>query len=140
MSRIGYASGAFDLFHIGHLNLLCNARKHCDILIAGVVADEIALRVKGAVPIIPIVDRLEILRSIKFVDSAYPQMTDDILAVWRELRFDILFKGDDWRGTAKGERLERDLATVGAEMRFFPYTTKVSSTLLRRTILAHAIP
>ncbi len=140
MRRIGYAPGTFDLFHIGHLNLLRNARKHCDILIAGVVADEIAFRVKGVVPVIPVADRLEILRCIKFVDSAYPHVKDDILAVWRELRFDILFKGDDWRGTPKGKRLERDLATVGVDLRFFPYTTTVSSTLLRQTIQPHQAP
>jgi glycerol-3-phosphate cytidylyltransferase len=140
MYRIGYAPGTFDLFHIGHLNLLGNARKHCDTLIAGVVADEIALRVKGVVPVIPIADRLEILRCIKFVDSAYPHVKDDILAVWQELHFDILFKGDDWQDTAKGKRLERDLATVGVELRFFPYTTAVSSTLLRQTIQPHQVP
>ena len=139
MNRIGYAPGTFDLFHIGHLNLLRNARKHCGILIAGVVADDIAFRVKGVVPIIPIADRLEILRNIKFVDSAYAHVKDDILAVWQELRFDILFKGDDWLGTPKGTRLEHDLATVGAELRFFPYTTRVSSTLLRQTIQPHQV-
>jgi glycerol-3-phosphate cytidylyltransferase len=85
MYRIGYAPGTCDFFHIGHLNLLRNARKHCDVLIAGVVADEIAFRVKGVVPVIPIADRLEIVRCIKFVDSAYPHVKDDILAVWQEL-------------------------------------------------------
>lgn len=140
MHRIGYAPGTFDLFHIGHLNLLRNARTHCDILIAGVVSDEIAFRVKGVVPIIPIADRLEILRSVKFVSSAYSHTVDDILAVWRELHFSIFFKGDDWQGTPKGNRLERDLATVGVEVRYFPYTSTVSSSVLRRILGPHQVP
>lgn len=140
MHRIGYAPGTFDLFHIGHLNLLRNARGHCDFLIAGVVSDEIALRAKGVVPVVPIADRLEILRCVRFVGAAYPHMVDDILAVWRELHFNILFKGDDWQGTAKGDRLERDLATVGVEVRYFPYTTTVSSTLLRRILQPRQVP
>ncbi|PSJ62740.1 adenylyltransferase/cytidyltransferase family protein [Pseudaminobacter soli (ex Li et al. 2025)] len=140
MSRIGYAPGTLDLFHVGHLNLLRNARAHCDILIAGVVSDEIALRAKGVLPVIPVADRLEILRCVKFVDAACPHTADDILAVWRELQFNVLFKGDDRQGTMKGDRLERDLATVGVEMRYFPYTTTVSSTLLRRILQPHQVP
>lgn len=140
MHRIGYAPGTFDLFHVGHLNLLRNAKAHCEILIAGVVSDEIAFRVKGIVPVIPIADRLEIIRNIKFVSTVYSHMLDDILAVWRELHFSILFKGDDWRGTPKGNRLERNLASVGVEVRYFPYTTTVSSTVLRRILEPHQVP
>lgn len=140
MHRIGYAPGTFDLFHVGHLNLLRNAKAHCDILIAGVVCDEIAFRVKGVVPVIPIADRLEILRNVKFVSSAYSHTEDDILAVWRDLHFGIVFKGDDWRGTPKGVRLERDLASVGVEVLYFPYTTTVSSTVLRRILQPHQVP
>ena len=122
MYRIGYAPGAFDLFHIGHLNLLRRAKDQCDFLITGVVSDEVLIAHKGIIPIIPLAERLEIVRSIRFVDSAFPAMKNDKLEIWRELRFDVLFKGDDWRGTEKGDRLERDFAAVGANVVYFPYT------------------
>jgi glycerol-3-phosphate cytidylyltransferase len=134
MSRIGYAPGAFDLFHIGHLNMLRRARSECDFLIAGVVSDEVLITHKGVTPVIPLAERLEIVRSIRFVDDARPAITNDKLAIWRDLRFDILFKGDDWRGTEKGDRLERDFASVGVEVVFFPYTASTSSSVLRRAL------
>lgn len=128
-----------SIFFISDTSICC-ARGHCDFLIAGVVSDEIAVRAKGVVPVVPIADRLEILRCVRFVGAAYPHMADDILAVWQELHFNILFKGDDWQGTAKGDRLKRDLATVGVEVRYFPYTTTVSSTLLRRILQPRQVP
>ncbi|WPE19213.1 adenylyltransferase/cytidyltransferase family protein [Shinella zoogloeoides] len=109
MIRIGYAPGAYDLFHIGHLNLLRRAREQCDYLIAGVVSDEILAKHKGVVPVIPLEERLEIVQNISFVDAAYPATTNDKLEIWRDLRFNVLFKGDDWRGTEKGDELEREL-------------------------------
>src|SRR3984957_20884217 len=108
MSRTGYAPGAFDLFHIGHLNLLRQAKSQCDFPIAGVVSDEVLITHKGVTPVIPLAERLEIVRSVRFVDEAVPAMTNDKLAIWRDLQFDILFKGDDWRGTEKGDRMQRD--------------------------------
>jgi glycerol-3-phosphate cytidylyltransferase len=134
MYRIGYAPGAFDLFHIGHLNLLRRAKDQCDFLIAGVVSDEVLIAHKGIILIIPLAERLEIVRSIRFVDSAFPAMKNDKLEIWRELRFDVLFKGDDWRGTEKGDRLERDFAAVGVDVVYFPYTLSTSSSRLRRTL------
>jgi len=134
MSRIGYAPGAFDLFHIGHLNLLREAKSQCDFLIAGVVADDVLFAHKGIRPVIPLSERLEIVRSIRCVDSAVAATTNDKLAIWRELRFDVLFKGDDWRGTEKGNRLEQDFASVGVEVVYFPYTTATSSSALRRAL------
>jgi glycerol-3-phosphate cytidylyltransferase len=134
MYRIGYAPGAFDLFHIGHLNLLRRAKDQCDFLIAGVVSDEVLIAHKGIIPIIPLAERLEIVRSIRFVDSAFPAMKNDKLEIWRELRFDVLFKGDDWRGTEKGDRLERDFAAVGVDVVYFPYTLSTSSSRLRRIL------
>jgi glycerol-3-phosphate cytidylyltransferase len=136
MSRIGYAPGAFDLFHIGHLNLLRRARSQCDFLVAGVVADEVLITQKCVNPIIPLAERLEIVRSVRFVDAAYPAMTNNKLEIWRELQFDVLFKGDDWRGTAKGDRLERDFAAVGVDVVYFSYTASTSSSRLRRTLQA----
>jgi glycerol-3-phosphate cytidylyltransferase len=135
MSRIvGYAPGAFDLFHIGHLNLLGKAKLQCDHLIAGVVSDEVLVAHKGVRPLIPLRERLEIVRSVRFVDEALPATTNDKLAIWRELHFDVLFKGDDWRGTEKGNRLERDFAAVGVDVVYFAYTASTSSTALRKAL------
>lgn len=133
---VGYAPGVYDLFHVGHLNVLRNAKSRCDYLVAGVVSDEMAGLAKGRPPVIPLVERLEIVRSIRYVDAAFVETVPDKLAAWRQVRFDVLFKGDDWRGTAKGEKLERDLATVGARVVYFPYTMHTSSTQLRGALAA----
>jgi glycerol-3-phosphate cytidylyltransferase len=134
MPRTGYAPGAFDLFHVGHLNLLKHAKSRCDFLIAGVVSDEVLRTQKGVTPVIPLAERLEIVRNIRFVDDAVAAVVPDKLDIWRELRFDVFFKGDDWRGTEKGERLEREFAAVGVEVVYFPYTLSTSSTALRRAL------
>jgi glycerol-3-phosphate cytidylyltransferase len=136
--RIGYAAGAFDLFHIGHLNILRHAKSECDYLIAGVVSDEMLELTKGTAPVVPLHERLEIVRSIAYVDEAVAETVPDKLDMWRELRFDVFFKGDDWRGTEKGLRLEREFAAVGVEVVYFPYTMTTSSTQLRRAIAALA--
>jgi glycerol-3-phosphate cytidylyltransferase len=134
MPRIGYAPGAFDLFHVGHLNLLKHAKSRCDFLIAGVVSDEVLRTQKGVTPVIPLAERLEIVRSVRCVDDAVAAVVPDKLDIWRELRFDVFFKGDDWRGTEQGERLEREFAAVGVEVVYFPYTLSTSSTALRRAL------
>ena len=136
MTRIGYAAGGFDLFHIGHLNVLKHAKSACDYLIAGVVSDEMLELTKGVSPAIPLAERLEIVRSIRFVDDAVAEVLPDKMDTWRELKFDVFFKGDDWRGTEKGLRLEREFAAVGVEVVYFPYTVTTSSTLLRRALAA----
>ncbi len=136
MTVIGYAPGAYDLFHIGHLNLLRHARRHCDRLIAGVVSDEMLLRSKGRLPVVPLAERLEIVRSVRFVDDVHAEVLPDKLDTWRQVGFHVLFKGDDWRGTPKGLALERDMAEVGVEIRYFPYTVHTSSTLLRQALAA----
>ena len=136
--RIGYAAGAFDLFHIGHLNILKHAKSQCDYLIAGVVSDEMLELTKGITPVIPLAERLEIVRSIEYVDEAVAETLPDKLDTWRELRFDVFFKGDDWRGTEKGMRLEREFAAVGVEVVYFPYTMTTSSTQLRKALAALA--
>ncbi|MGY1779057.1 adenylyltransferase/cytidyltransferase family protein [Geodermatophilus sp. SYSU D01036] len=136
MTVIGYAPGAYDLFHIGHLNVLRHAAAHCDRLVAGVVADEVLLETKGRVPVIPLAERMEIVGSLRCVDAVHAETLLDKVDTWREVGFDVLFKGDDWRGTPKGDRLERDLAAVGVEVRYFPYTMHTSSTALRRALQA----
>lgn len=132
--RIGYAAGAYDLFHVGHLNLLRQAKAECDYLVAGVVTDELLVKTKGRAPVIPLAERLEIVRNIKFVDDAIAEHLDRKIDTWRSHPFDVLFKGDDWRGTPKGLALERDFAAVGVEVVYFPYTVHTSSTALRRTL------
>ena len=133
-TRIGYAAGAFDLFHIGHLNLLRHAKQHCDILIAGVVSDEMLRQVKGIEPVIPTAERADIVRHISFVDDVHVETTPSKIDAWREVGFTHFFKGDDWRGTEKGLRLEREFGVVGVEVVYFPYTAHTSSSALRRAL------
>jgi glycerol-3-phosphate cytidylyltransferase len=128
---IGYAPGVFDLFHVGHLNLLRRARDRCDHLIAGVVSDRKALEAKGIAPFVPLEERLEIVGSLRCVDEAVPELVATKLEQWRLRPFDVIFKGDDWRETEKGRHLERELAPVGVEVCYLPYTTGTSSTTLR---------
>ena len=134
MTVIGYAPGAYDLFHIGHLNILTRAADQCDTLIAGVVTDDVVMRAKGKAPVIPLAERLAIVRSVRYVDEAVPDPYVDKFQMWPTLKYDVLFKGDDWRGTEKGEALEARLAEVGARVVYFPYTLHTSSTLLRKMI------
>lgn len=134
MSRVGYAPGAYDLFHIGHLNILRHAKAHCDRLVVGVVADEVLELTKGRRPVVPLAERLEIVRHIDLVDDVYVETQPDKLVTWQDVRFDVIFKGDDWRGTPKGDKLEADFATVGVEVVYFPYTMHTSSTQLRRAL------
>jgi glycerol-3-phosphate cytidylyltransferase len=136
MTVVGYAPGAYDLFHIGHLNVLRHAADNCDFLIAGVVSDEMLLLTKGRAPVVPLVERMEIVRNLRFVDAVHAEVVPDKIDTWRDVRFDVIFKGDDWRGTAKGDRLERDFAAVGVEVCYFPYTMHTSSTLLRTALSA----
>ncbi|GGM39496.1 adenylyltransferase/cytidyltransferase family protein [Microbacterium saperdae] len=133
-TRIGYAAGAFDLFHVGHLNLLRHAKQQCDILIAGVVSDEMLRQVKGIEPVIPTAERAEIVSHISFVDDVYVETSPSKLDAWEDVRFTHFFKGDDWRGTDKGLRLEREFAEVGVEVVYFPYTAHTSSSALRRAL------
>ncbi len=132
---VGYAPGVYDLFHVGHLNVLKHARRRCDLLIAGVVSDEMCLAAKGRAPVIPLAERVEIVRHIDFVDRVHVEDVPDKLETWELLGFHRIFKGDDWRGTPKGDKLERDFAAVGVEVVYFPYTVHTSSTQLRRALV-----
>lgn len=132
--KIGYAAGAFDLFHVGHLNILKHAKSQCDYLIAGVVSDEMLTLTKGISPVIPLAERLEIVSHISYVDEARAEVVPDKLDTWRDIKFDVFFKGDDWRDTDKGRRLEAEFSEVGVEVVYFPYTAHTSSTKLRRIL------
>lgn len=131
MTRTGYVPGVFDMFHIGHLTILRRAREQCDRLVAGVVTDDVVEQAKGVRPIVPFVERLEIVRSVGIVDDAVPDTSSDKTVAWRAGAFDVIFKGDDWQGTPKGDRLEADLGALGVEVVYFPYTEHTSSTMLR---------
>lgn len=134
--RVGYAPGVYDLFHVGHLNIFRSSRQFCDHLIAGVLTDEMVQRTKGVVPVIPHAERLEIVQGIRYVDQAVAEDVPHKLEMWERLRFDVIIKGDDWRGTDKGDKLESDFAEVGVEVAYLPYTPRTSSTILREVLQA----
>lgn len=133
---VGYVPGVYDLFHIGHLNALRQAREMCDVLVAGIVSDEVCEQVKGLRPFVPLEERLAIVDAIGIVDATYAELTTDKLDAWREVGFHRVFKGDDWRDTPRGRELELRVGTVCAEVVYFPYTAHTSSTQLRRAIAA----
>lgn len=124
---IGYTSGVFDLFHIGHLNLLRNAKGMCDKLIVGVTTDDLSLY-KGKSPLIPFEDRAEIVRSVRYVDAVVPQETMDKAEMCKKLNASILFVGDDWYNTSKWKQIEIELNKICVKVVYFPYTKGISST------------
>ncbi|MGC0271842.1 adenylyltransferase/cytidyltransferase family protein [Pseudactinotalea sp. Z1739] len=136
MTVVGYVPGGFDLFHIGHLNVLRAARERCDYLIAGVATDESLEAMKNRSPVIPFSERLDIVANLRLVDRAVADHSQDKRLAWHDNRFDVLFKGDDWQGTVKGLLLEQEMAEVGAQVVYFPYTARTSSTSLREFIHA----
>ena len=131
---IGYTTGVFDLFHIGHLNILKSARAMCDRLIVGVTTDELLMEYKQKKAIIPFQERCEIVRNIKWVDVVIAQETMDKFEAWRKLRFNIMFVGDDWYNTVKWEALEEQFNQSGVRIVFFPYTKGTSSTLINKIL------
>ncbi len=131
MKIIGYTAGVYDLFHIGHLNVLRRAKGACDHLIVAVTTDELALQQKGRLPVIPFAERREIVASVRYVDQVVTQASMDKIAAWRAHRFQRMFVGDDWRGTPKWTALEAEFAPLGVEIVYFPYTEHTSSTKLR---------
>jgi glycerol-3-phosphate cytidylyltransferase len=128
---VGYASGVFDMFHVGHLNILRRAREHCETLVVGVASDEYVLELKGREAVVPLVERLEIISALGIVDEVIIDHSEDKRLAHAERPFDVIFKGDDWKETAKGLRLETDMAALGVGVVYFPYTMHTSSTLLR---------
>ncbi len=130
---IGYTSGVYDLFHIGHLNLLKNAKGLCDKLIVGVSTDKL-VEYKHKHPVIPFKERIEIVRSCKFVDAAIPQEELDKYKMWEKLHFDVLFVGDDWYNSPSWKEMEGKFSRVGVRVVYFPYTKGTSSTLLNETL------
>jgi len=131
--QIGYTSGVYDLFHIGHLNLLRNAKGMCDKLIVGITTDEL-VGYKNKKAVIPHNERMEIVRAIEYVDSVVPQEDMDKFEMWKKLKYDVMFVGDDWYASPKWEELEKQFKEVGVRIVFFPYTKGTSSTLINETL------
>ena len=132
--RVGYTTGVFDMFHIGHLNILRRAKEKCDYLIVGVSTDELVMEYKNKTPIIPFEERAEIVRSIDCVDRVIAQENRDKYAAWRELKFDVMFVGDDWKGKPLFMKVEEEFKKVGVDVLYFPYTKDTSSTILREKL------
>ena len=128
--KIGYTTGVFDMFHIGHLNILKRAKEQCDYLIVGVSTDELVESYKHKTPIIPFEERMAIVEAIKYVDQAVVQESMDKFAAWEQLHFNAIFHGDDWKGSSMYDEIEKKLASVGVDMVFLPHTDGTSSTLL----------
>ena len=131
--RIGYTTGVFDLFHVGHLNLLRKAKEQCDYLIVGVSTDAL-VSYKHKQAVIPFEERKQIVGAIKYVDEVVAQEDMDKMAAWERLHFNVRFVGDDWKGTPKWDEYERQFKEVGVEIVYFPYTQGTSSTLINQTL------
>ena len=131
---VGYTTGVFDLFHIGHLNILRRAKERCDYLIVGVSTDECVRTYKNKTPIIPFEQRIEIVRAIKYVDEVVPQTSMDKMEAYRKYKFDALFHGSDWQGSDMYNKIVSELKSVGVDVVFLPHTDGVSSTDIKKSI------
>lgn len=132
--KIGYTTGVFDLFHIGHLNLLQNAKGLCDELIVGVTTDELCLQLKGKLPVIPFTERKSIVEALRIVDKVVPQAKIDEIEDFEKFNFQRIFKGSDWKGSDKWNALETRFAEMGVEVIYFDYTETTSSSLIRTVL------
>lgn len=131
---VGYTTGVFDMFHIGHLNILRRAKEKCDYLIVGVSTDECVESYKHHTPMIPFEHRAAIVEAIKYVDEVVPQTTMDKMAFLKQRHFDVMFHGDEWKGTELYNRYEREFAKLGARIEYLSHTEGISSTMLREKI------
>lgn len=132
---IGYTTGVFDMFHIGHLNILKQAKAQCDYLIVGVSTDELVESEKHKTPIIPFENRVEIVKSIRYVDEVVPQINKNKLEAWEKYKFNRMFVGSDWRESLVWKQLEEKFAPLGVEIVYFEYTDGISSTILRDRLI-----
>lgn len=128
--KIGYTTGVFDLFHVGHLNILSRSKELCEFLIVGVSTDELVKSYKQRMPVIPYNERVAIVEAIKYVDKVVPQETRDKMAAYENYKFDVMFVGDDWKGNELFIKVEKELKNKGADVIYFPYTKTTSSTFL----------
>ena len=132
--KLGYTTGVFDMFHVGHLNILRRAKEHCEKLIVGVSTDELVKSYKHKVPIMPLEDRLEIVSAIKYVDKVIIQSDLDKFKAWEKLHFNAIFHGDDWKDSELYYEMERKLKLVHVDTIFLPHTEGISTTILTEII------
>lgn len=128
--KVGYTAGVYDLFHIGHLNILKRAKEQCEYLMVAVSTDELVQRYKNKIPVIPYEERKTIIEAIKYVDEVVPQVNRDKIAAYEQYHFDVMFVGDDWKGSDIFEKVDAYMRKHGACVEYLPYTQNVSSTLL----------
>lgn len=134
--RLGYTTGVFDMFHIGHLNILKKAKEQCDYLIVGVSTDELVQNYKNKTPIIPFEERAEIVSSLEYVDKVVKQTSMNKFEAWKEYKFDVMFHGDDWKNSEMWKEYEKQFKELGVDIVYFPYTKDTSSTILREKLCA----
>ncbi len=132
--KVGYTTGVFDLFHIGHLNIIRRAKEQCEYLIVGVSTDELVKEYKNKYPIIPFEERKEIIESLKYVDEVVPQTTMDKYAAWENLHYEALFHGDDWKNSDMYNKYLEEFEGTGVEFVFLPHTEGTSSTMLTEVL------
>jgi glycerol-3-phosphate cytidylyltransferase len=132
--KVGYTTGVFDMFHIGHLNILKRAKEQCEYLIVGVSTDEVVQSYKHKLPVIPFEDRIAIVEAIKYVDKVVTQTSLDKMEAYKVLKFDAIFHGSDWKGSTMYDKLAEDFAKVGVDIVFLPYTNGVSSSIIREKV------
>lgn len=133
--KVGYTTGVFDLFHVGHLNILKRAKEQCEYLIVGVSTDELVMEYKNKYTVIPYSERIAIVGAINYVDQVVPQTNRNKYVAWEKYKFDAMFVGDDWKGSAIFIEVEKKLQQVGVEVVYFSYTQGVSSSLLNKKII-----
>lgn len=131
---IGYTTGVYDLFHIGHLNILKKAKSLCDYLIVGVSTDELVQKEKNKVPVIPYEERVEIVKAIRYVDEVVPQVNKNKKEAWDKLKFNKMFVGSDWKDTPQWNQFEEQFKPLGVEIIYIPHTDGISSTQLTQFI------
>ena len=131
---IGYTTGVYDMFHIGHLNIIQRAKEQCDYLIVGVSTDELVKKEKNKAPVIPFVERRKIIEAIKYVDMVVPQENKDKLAAWEKYKFDKMFVGSDWQGTPQWAKYEEQFAPLNVDIIYLPHTDGISSTELTKIL------
>lgn len=131
---IGFTAGAFDMFHVGHLNLIKNAKARCDYLIVGVNTDELIADYKHKKAVVPLEERLQIVEAIKYVDEVIPVDTLDKEQMWQRKKFDVVFIGDDWKGSARWNETEQIMKEHKVEVIYLPYTRGTTSTILREKL------
>lgn len=132
--KIGYTTGVFDMFHIGHLNIFKRAKEQCEYLIVGVSTDEVVETYKHKCPVIPFEERIAIVEAIRYVDKVVPQTSMDKMEAYEALKFDALFHGSDWKGSEMYEKIVADFEKIGVDVVFLPHTDGISSTIIREKV------